>query len=416
MKQKSTIWTKDFILACVAGLFVNICMRMLDSNLASFASYAWDSKTLGGYLTSVFNVGSIAMAFLSGRLVDMKGRKNCLIFGALLFGIPTFALFFTDAPAVALGVRLIQGVAKGIVTVASAAIVSDVVPRDRMNEGMGFYNLGGTISFAFGPMMGLALAAQGGYNTMFLVCAALYTISGFFGFGINYEKKQPAAVPAAAETAAEPSAASSNEYRGVWKLIEKKALLPSFVYTLFFGGYACILVFLTVYAQEQLLLDSAQIGLFYTVAAAAMLVIRLTCGKLADKFGALCMVVPGQAAMIGALALLAFFAKDSYPMFLAAGALYGVGNAAVMPALNAVAVLDSPKDRSATANATFYFMMDFGILFASAGFGALIDAAPDAATGYNNTFLISIGIIALALVLSVLLFNNKARARRRAAN
>lgn len=411
MKQKTTIWTKDFILACTAALLTNICMRMLDSNLASFASYAWDSKTLGGYLTSVFNVGSIAMAFFSGRLVDMKGRKSCLIFGALLFGIPTFALFFTDAPAVALGVRLIQGIAKGIVTVASAAIVSDVIPRERMNEGMGFYNLGGTISFAFGPMMGLALAAQG-YNIMFLVCAALYTASAFFGFGINYEKNRPTVVSAATETAAAPS----KEYRGVWKLIEKKALLPSFIYTLFFGGYACVLVFLTVYAQEQLLLDSTQIGLFYTVAAVAMLVIRLTCGKLADKFGALCMVVPGQAAMIGALAVLAFFAKGSYHMFLVSGALYGVGNAAVMPALNAVAVVDSPKDRSATANATFYFMMDFGILFASAGFGALIDAAPDTATGYYNTFLISIAIIAAALALSVLLFNNKARARRRAAD
>lgn len=411
MKQKSTIWTKDFILACAAALFTNICMRMLDSNLASFASVAWDSKTLGGYLTSMFNVGSIAMAFFAGRMVDLKGRKNCLIFGSLLFGIPSFALFFTDAPAVALAVRLIQGIAKGIVTVASAAIVSDVIPRDRMNEGMGFYNLGGTISFAFGPMMGLALVAQGGYSTMFLVCAALYTVSAFFGIGITYEKKQPTAVPATEKAAAAPT----KEYRGVWKLIEKKALLPSFVYTLFFGGYACILVFLTVYAQEQLLLDSTQIGLFYTVAAVAMLVVRLTCGKLADKFGALCMVVPGQLAMIGALAVLAFFAKGSYPMFLVSGALYGLGNAAVMPALNAVAVVDSPKDRSATANATFYFMMDFGILFASAGFGALIDAAPDAATGYHNTFLISMGILALALVLSVLLFNNKARARRRAA-
>ena len=62
-----------------------------------------------------------------------------------------------------------KGVAKGIVTVAMASVVSDIVARDQMNEGMGMFNLGNTISFAFGPMLGLALVDMGGYSTMFLV-------------------------------------------------------------------------------------------------------------------------------------------------------------------------------------------------------------------------------------------------------
>ena len=409
MKQKESIWSKDFILASLVALATGICMRMLDSNLASYASMAWGSKTLGGYLTSVFNVGSIAMAFFTGRLVDTKGRRSCLILGALLFGLPTFVMALCDIPAVALAVRFVQGVGKGIVTVAAAAVVSDVVPRQRMNEGMGIYNLGSTISFAFGPMLGLALVSGGGYGVMFLVCAVLYSSGAVFGAGIRYEKHLSRPGP----TAGTGPAADGREYKGLWKLIEKKALLPALNNTIFFGGYACILVFLTVYAQEYLLLDSARIGFFYTAAAIAMFVVRITCSSLADKYCVLCMIIPGHAAIASALVILAFFAKGSYPMFLLAGVLYGLGNAVVMPSLNAVAVVDSPEGRSGTSNATFYFMMDFGILFASAGFGALIDASADTAAGYRSMFLISILITALSLAMAVVLFNGKARARRR---
>ncbi|MBQ1289389.1 MAG: hypothetical protein IIY23_04425, partial [Erysipelotrichaceae bacterium] len=73
----------------------------------------------------------------------------------------------------------------------------------------------------------------------------------------------------------------------------------------------------------------------------------------------------------------------------------------------------TPAKRSATANATFYFMMDFGILFASAGFGALIDASATAEIGYRMTFLISIGVCLFSMLLAIYFFNNKAIAKRR---
>ena len=230
---------------------------------------------------------------------------------------------------------------------------------------------------------------------------------------MNYEKKQKSPVIKAdkVNTMADKTPA---EYKGIWKLIEKKAIIASLINTIFFGGYACILVFLTVYAQEVLLLNSTQISFFYTVAAVAMLAVRLLTAKVADRYGALIMIIPGHLAMIAALLLLAFTAKTSYIAFLAAGACYGIGMAIVSPTLNAIAIVDSPAERGATANATFYFMMDFGILFASAGFGALMDIAPSIESGYNQTFLISVGIIIFSAVFSLISLNKKAREKRSA--
>ena len=112
---------------------------------------------------------------------------------------------------------------------------------------------------------------------------------------------------------------------------------------------------------------------------------------------------------------MAYLAKGSYAAFLAAGACYGVGMADVTPALNAVAVVDSPADRGAQANACFYFLMDFGILIASSCFGKLMDASASVEAGYNQMFLISAGVLAVSLLISFLTLNEKAREKRRDA-
>ncbi len=340
----------------------------------------------------------------------MRGRRNSLVIFCLVFAVPTIGMVLLPLPGVGLGVRLIQGIAKGVVMVAMASVVSDVTPREKMNEGMGMYNLGNTISLAIGPMLGLMLVEMGGYSLMFIACAVTYGCGAFFSAFMNYEKKR---VPEETKGRREPAAVSAKEYKGVWALIERKAILSSLINTIFFGGYACILVYLTIYAQEVLLLSSGQISLFYTVAAAAMLVIRFTTAKTADRYGAMVMIVPGHVVMIGALLLLAFLAKSSYAAFLAAGACYGVGMAAVTPALNTVAVIDSPGDRSAQANACFYFLMDFGILISSSCFGRLMDAAPSVEEGYREMFLISSGVLAFSLFLCFFTLNEKARERMR---
>lgn len=428
MNKNRSIWSGDFILVLLAGLAISICMRMLDSLLASYASDTWASKTLGGQLTSFFNIGSITMAFFAGRLIAARGKRNMLMTAAALFVIPTVTLGLVTVPAIALLCRLAQGLLTGIITVSSSSIVSEVTPRDRMNEGMGMYNLGATLSFAFGPMLGLSIVDAGGYRSMFIACAVCAAAAALSASFIRYEKRMREAGARAeaadgwteAEEAADawtdvPKTADSGsrEYRGIWKMIEKKALPAAFNHTVFFGSYAVILVFLTIYSQEVLRYSSSQIGFFYTVAAAVMLIVRFTTAKVGDKYGPLYLIVPGHSCMILALLVLVFLAGRSYIAFLAAGGLYGLGESITAPALNACAVLDSPKSRSSNANATFFFMMDFGVLFASAVFGALIDASASAERGYHAAMLISAGICALSLVMSVLFFNRRALQRRR---
>ncbi len=403
---------RDFILTWIVSFLSGVCMRMLDSNLASYATFVWNSKSLGGYMTTFFTVGSVIMAFFSGRLNDLKGRRNCLMGGCLLYASAAFVMAVLQIPEAVLACRLVQGTAKGLIMVSSSAIIADVVPHDHMNRGMGIYGLSLTLSFAFGPMIGLSIVGEDRYLLMFAVCGIFYLIGAASCLGINYEKKRAMAENTEQSAAASARTRNLETYKGIWKLIEKTALLPSFTFVFFIAGYTCIVIFLTVFAQEMLDLSGTAISLFFTMAAAAMAVVRMFVSKLADRYGALILLVPGHIAMLAALLILAFFARNNYPLFLLAGALYGAGNAAVYPGLNTVAMVDAPEGRGGAANATFYFMMDIGVLAASAVFGALLDHSASLAEGYRNMFLISAGLVLISFVMTVVFFNNRRRAKR----
>lgn len=407
------LWNRYFILICIVGLFTSVAMQMLNSTLSNFANDMWASKTLGGYLTTAFNIGGIVMAFFSGPIVSRAGCRRCLVGATILFSAATLICVVTTEPTLCLLSRLIQGISKGIITVSATSLVAAVTPRERMSEGIGLYGLGQTLGMAFGPMIGLNLTNGGSYVVFFIVCAVLYCAAGIVSLGLNFEKDPRFALqnPAANST----PAADSGKYKGIWKLIDKNALPPAISYTIFFASYSCILVFLSVYSTEILGFSATKTSTFYTVAAISMFLVRMFCGKLADKHGPLTLIVPGHIAVLIMLVMITFFAKDSYIIFLICGALYGICSPTVLPALNAVAIVDSPKDRSSVANATFYFMQDFGILFSSLLFGNLIDAisTPDKpALGYQYMFMISAGICALSLISCVLLYNNKRRRKK----
>ncbi|MBR3168370.1 MAG: MFS transporter [Erysipelotrichaceae bacterium] len=405
-KQKSFL-SVAFILVTLSMLCQNVATQMMNTTLSPFASYMWNSKTMGGLLTSFFNIGSIVMAFFSGPLVEKIGKKASIILFSLLYGVSTLLFVFMPTESASLAARVLQGVAKGVIMVACASVVADVTPDEQMNQGMGIFGLGATLAMAFGPMLGLNLIGpDNNYSRMFIGCAIIVSFGAAFALGINYKPKQRE----------QKEETVTREYKGIWKLIEKKALLPAVNYTIFFASFACILVFITVYAQEMLKLPATQISLFYTVAAATMLVVRLFAGKLADKYGELIVIIPGHLAIMIALIVLAFFCNKpggaTYPLFLLCGGMYGIGSACCQPAMNSIAVVDSPADRSSIANATFYFMMDFGILFSSSVFGGVIDRAVDLATGYRVTYLASFGICILSLLMAVFLLNRKARSKR----
>ena len=199
-------------------------------------------------------------------------------------------------------------------------------------------------------------------------------------------------------------------------MIEKKALACSINFSISFASTSCVVIYLTAYAKAILGYNSLQVCMFYTVAGIVMLVLRFTAGRIADRYGPFTMILPGHLAIFIQLILLASpLVKTHYWVFLLCGAMWGVSTAAIMPIMNAMAVLYSPIRRNGAANATFGFVQDFGILITSLTFGTVIEAGATQALGYRNMFFICIGIATVSLIMALVLFNNRYRDKAIAA-
>ena len=397
--QKQKLWTGLFIVICALGLGISLVQRLLDNTLAIYATDMWDSKTYGGWMTSGFTFGSIAACVFGGSLADRVGRQKAFIIGAAMFIAGTVCMLFTTSPWVMLALRAVQGAARAFAMVAAAAMAADVIPTARMGEGMGYYGLGTTLANAFGPTLGLAMIAGGSYNFMFGSCAAIYAAMLVTALFIRYEKTRRSA------------AKSGEKARSLGALLGQlfeRGALPAAVVDFFVGaGNVCVLTFLTLYAKEELGIENS--GMFFTMAAIGMVVSRLFCGRIVDRHGALVVMIPSLLVGIGTYALLAFAAPHSYAVFLLCGLLYGIQQGSSYPTVQAVAVVDSPRDRRGTASSTITFGMDLGILISATILGSLLDSR-----GYVPMFLTGMGIYAVGILLAIPMFGNKARAARRA--
>lgn len=399
-KNREKLWSGYFILFMILSFIVSTVVFLLDNVLSIYANDVWGSKSGGGLLTTTFTFGAIVATSACGVVIDRTGRKRAIVVGYAMYTAGMVAMCLTTLPGLVYTARVLQGIGKGIVGVSISSAVADILPKSRMGEGMGYYGLGSTLAQAVGPSLGLALIEGGNYKLTFTVCAVCFAVCLFASFFINYEKKY--GLTREDKTGAlQPADA---KYRGVWKLFEKAALPATLVMFMYGAGCTPILIYITLYATDVLRVGNA--GLFFIIAAAAMLITRFTIGRVIDRRGVLGVVIIGNVlGIISNLMLLAFKTSACYYL---CGAVYGFATAMIYPALQAAVIIDSPNDRRGAANSLMLFGLDFGILCASALFGFVNEYI-----GWVAVFVGGAVFYAAGVVLTVLLMSNSARAKRR---
>lgn len=98
------------------------------------------------YQATTFQLSLAGMMYLlglgclllpSGRLADLYGRKKIFFNGIVLFLLTTAAIAFSPNIEIFLALRLFQGMGTALITTASFAILSSIVPPDRRGQAMG---------------------------------------------------------------------------------------------------------------------------------------------------------------------------------------------------------------------------------------------------------------------------------------
>ncbi|NLI91387.1 MAG: MFS transporter [Peptococcaceae bacterium] len=381
---KAKLWTKNFILIMLANAFVFISFHMLLPSMPIYVQHLGAAEDIVGLIMGIFTVTAVGLRPFAGRVLDTKGRKVVYFFGLTIIILSIFAYSLVSSVFMVLLIRLVHGIGWGASTTAAGTIATDVIPKQRLGEGMGFYGLTSVISMAIAPVIGLQVIQSWGFTYLFVISAFLAVLGAIFASFIKYQKINP------------PQVSNTNKAKPA--LFEKSAYKPAVVVFFITLTYGAVVSFIALYAAE---FKIENIGIFFTVYALTLLISRPLFGKVADKKGFDFTIIPGTVC-VGLTMIVLFFAHNLY-FFLAAAIIYGIGFGAVQPSLQAMAVFDVPPQRRGAANGTFMSGFDLGI-----GVGSMIWGVTAKFTGYSTMYLLA--VIPVIIAFSLYLYLGKTKA------
>src|SRR5690625_2872238 len=377
-EDSNKIWTRDFILICLANFFIFLGFQMTLPTLPLFVKELGGSDQSIGWIVGIFTFSALIFRPIAGQLLETKGRKFVYMFGLAIFAVTVGAFAVVTTIILLLVMRFLQGIGFGFASTATGTIATDLIPPKRRGEGMGYFGLSGNLALAFGPALGLTLVGFLSFAQFFLICAALGFIALILATNIKYKK-------------VDDSLDRTKPAR--FDVLEKTAVNPSillFFITLTFGGIA---TFLPLYAFEK---DIAGIQFYFISYALFLMVSRIFAGKIYDKKGDVYVIPPGTMLIFVAMLLLAWL--PNMTTMIIAGALYGLGFGSVQPALQAWAVDKALPNRKGMANATFFSFFDLGV-----GVGAILFGQLAFMFNYGIIYIVSACSVLMALLFYIFL-------------
>ena len=378
------LWNAPYITLLLLSILTNSAFYMIQPSLSSYATTLGASLTQAGLIGGIFSITALVMRPVAGAMTDRLNKKWMMILATALTGLAAFGYMSSRAYGVLLGFRVLHGLAFAASSTVNVALALSYVPRSRLGEGVGYLNLGSIVSGSLGPNLGIWLIDNVSYSACFLVAALFELIAAACMIFIRYHAPAP-----------------SGEKRSIHlqDLISLKCLPLAAFAMVFSVGSGVITNYLKLMGAER----GLSVGIYFTVNAIVLWLIRPLAGKLTDKKGLKFILFPAYALEIAAMLLLAT-AGNVYMIVLAA-VLKAISHGSGQPALQTECMKKLGAERSGVAVSTFYIGCDVGNGFGPILAGRLADAA-----GYGVMY----GSCAVLSVLALVAFPLYNRWSRRA--
>jgi len=377
----------------VAITVVNFLMAMnfylLMMVVAKFATDRFDaSPAMAGLAASIFVVGGLITRPLAGRLIHRLGQLKTLYLGVVMTVVWT-ALYFAAADVgLLLLVRLLHGAAFGITSVTTATMIVGVIPSARYGEGIGYFTLSQTLATAIGPFVGLLLLQHGSFDAIVIASTAVPTVGLLMMPSLRVREMRHTV-----ERRGRPRKLRLSDF------VERAVIPIALAIALVYLGYASVMSFLALYAQDIGLMTAAS-G-FFVVLAVVVFVSRPFVGRRFDSKGENSVIYPAIVMLAVGMVLLSQ-ARHSVMLLLAAVAI-GLGFGAVQSSGQTIAVKLVPSHRVGFANSTFFAFMDIGVGMGPWLCGLLVPLA-----GYRGMYGIMAAVMMVGLALYYALHGRRA--------
>lgn len=385
-KMREKLWTRTFIILSTIFFLSALVFYLLIVVIGMYTVDEFNGSTgMAGLVSGIFIIGAFIGRLIAGRLIGRMGSRKMLFYG-LLFFIITTCFYFGATNLILLTInRILHGMAMGSVLNATGTIIAETLPRSRRGEGIGYYSMSSILSAAIGPFIGILLAQNVGFTTIFILNFVLSIISFLLFFFVTIPPKK------------EVKQRGKERFK-LSNFLEYNVIPIAIVALLIGFSYSGIMSFLSLYAEEINLVHAS--SFFFLVYAVAILLSRPFTGRLMDIRGENIIVYP--SLIIFALGMAMFsFASNSF-LLLFSAVLIGLGYGNFNSIAQTIAIKVTPEHRLGLATSTYFVFFDFGLGVGPYFLGLLVPYI-----GYRSVFLLMVFVIIVSFVLYYFLHGRK---------
>lgn len=387
--KKKQLFTKNYILLMLSGLVVSFGYSMIAPLITSYGVSLGAGLTAAGALTGIYSIAALLIRPFSGYASDVFKKRNVCILSTVLISLAMMGYSIAPGIKTMFAVRALHGIAFGIQGTVNIAILYDYVPRERLAEGIGYYSLGQVVSQVCGPGIGIEISEQFGYQRVFRIITIISIVAIVFILLTDRNMK--------IETKTRVHRISKkNMHFSITKCIAFSCIVYALIGGLFSLENGVVNSFLLLAAEEKGIPD---ISLFFTLNAAVLFIIRMTVGKIVDRYNMTFIV--NISLITSILAMLVVGYGTVLWIMLVAAVLKAIGQGTGQISLQTACMKKVDAAKVGIATSTFYIGADLG-----QGLGPIVCGKISDYAGYKIMF-ISVAILMFAAMLGFNFYQKK---------
>ena len=382
--MKKSSYSKDIILVLTASFFYMASPMLVTPLITGFTESIGGSAGLMGIVGGMMNLCSLVCRPLAGNLADRMSKYRLSLIGAVLMTAACGGYIAAPNALIVVVSRIINGVGFACCSVCMATWVSNMLPRNKIGSGMGFYGMMNALAMAVAPAIGVSAFQRFGYRISFCIALvfsiAVMIVIQFVGdkgepekaadmkAGLK-EQEQESDAGLIMENAAGLIRKSGKQLRkgnGI-QLVDVRVLPIALIIMLFAIPYCATQSFLVTYASVREI--NVTVSFFFPSYAVMLLLLRLVLKNYFDKLPFKVFLAGSSACML--LAILCLTVMNSN-IVMFTGAFFLAGGYGIMSSVcQSTAMLLAGKENRGLANSTYYIGLDLGMALGPMIGGAL---------------------------------------------
>ncbi len=348
------------------------------------------------YITQKFNVGmtqagivlgtfaafGLIGSMIGGVLTDKFGRKNLILFGLVFSALSTLSLGLVNEFAVLIPLAVVIGLLSNIAGPAHQAMVADLLPEGKRQEGFGILRVVGNMAWIIGPTIG-GFIANRSYFMLFVLDAVISCIVAAIFFYYIPETKP--------ETT-EETESMLKTFAGYGVVLRDYAYVAFLVVSMVMGiVYQQMYNTLSVYLRDNHGIEPQGYGFLLTVSAIIVILFQFSTTRAIKKYPTFIMMALGTFFYMIGFGMFGFVTV--YWLFAAAIVIITIGEMVIMPTASALAANFAPEDMRGRYMAIFGLSWALPATVGPSAAGLILD-------NYNPNLLwyVGAGLCALSVL------------------